>query len=154
MGEDRSSTQTPLLFLRPQQFNQKSQQIMKRGSTFFIHRCGWRGPHCILLLIAEARRTSSQQSLSNNWDCRQNHTCNHTTSGGFASDKISMSIDSVDCHMASNPLRMRNYVMLPHWISVMFFWANNICGSTMLLMSLDSIVSLLLWGIISTRYQR
>jgi hypothetical protein len=40
MIEDRSSTQTPLLLSRPQQFNQKNQQILKRGSTFFIHRCG------------------------------------------------------------------------------------------------------------------
>jgi hypothetical protein len=40
MEEDRSSTQTPLLLSRPQQFNQKNQQILKRGSTFFIHRCG------------------------------------------------------------------------------------------------------------------
>jgi hypothetical protein len=38
--KDRSSTQTPLLLSRPQQFNQKNQQIQKRGSTFFIHRCG------------------------------------------------------------------------------------------------------------------
>jgi hypothetical protein len=40
LTEDRSSTQTPLLLSRPQQFNQKNQQILKRGSTFFIHRCG------------------------------------------------------------------------------------------------------------------
>jgi hypothetical protein len=38
--KDRSSTQTPLLLSRPQQFNQKNQQILKRGSAFFIHRCG------------------------------------------------------------------------------------------------------------------
>jgi hypothetical protein len=38
--KDRSSMQTPLLLSRPQQFNQKNQQILKRGSTFFIHRCG------------------------------------------------------------------------------------------------------------------
>jgi hypothetical protein len=38
--KDRSSTQTPLLLSRPQQFNQKNQQIHKRGSAFFIHRCG------------------------------------------------------------------------------------------------------------------
>jgi hypothetical protein len=38
--KDRSSTQTPLLLSRPQQFNQKNQQIQKRGSAFFIHRCG------------------------------------------------------------------------------------------------------------------
>jgi hypothetical protein len=38
--KDRSSTQTPFLLSRPQQFNQKNQQIQKRGSAFFIHRCG------------------------------------------------------------------------------------------------------------------
>jgi hypothetical protein len=38
--KDRSLTQTPLLLSRPQQFNQKNQQISKRGSAFFIHRCG------------------------------------------------------------------------------------------------------------------
>jgi hypothetical protein len=30
----------PLLLSQPQQFNQKNQQILKRGSAFFIHRCG------------------------------------------------------------------------------------------------------------------
>jgi hypothetical protein len=40
MIEDKSLTQTPLLLLRQQQFNQKNQQILKRGSAFFIHRCG------------------------------------------------------------------------------------------------------------------
>jgi len=59
--EGRSSMQTPLLLSRPQQFNRKNQHILKRGSAFFIQSCGWRGPRCILLLIAEARRTSSQQ---------------------------------------------------------------------------------------------
>jgi hypothetical protein len=38
--KDRSLTQTPLLLSRPQQFNQKNQQILKRGNAFFIHRCG------------------------------------------------------------------------------------------------------------------
>jgi hypothetical protein len=38
--EDKSLMQTPLLLSRPQQFNQKNPQILKRGSTFFIHRCG------------------------------------------------------------------------------------------------------------------
>jgi hypothetical protein len=38
--KDRSLMQTPLLLSRPQQFNQKNQQILKRGSAFFIHRCG------------------------------------------------------------------------------------------------------------------
>jgi hypothetical protein len=36
----RSSTQTLVLLLRLQQFNQKNQQIQKRGIAFFIHRCG------------------------------------------------------------------------------------------------------------------
>jgi hypothetical protein len=38
--KDRSSMQTPLLLSWLQQFNQKNQQILKRGSTFFIHKCG------------------------------------------------------------------------------------------------------------------
>jgi hypothetical protein len=38
--KDRSSTQTPLLLSQPQQFNRKNQQIQKRESAFFIHRCG------------------------------------------------------------------------------------------------------------------
>jgi hypothetical protein len=37
---DRSSMQTSLLLSRTQQFNQKNQHILKRGSTFFIHICG------------------------------------------------------------------------------------------------------------------
>ena len=57
--KDRSSTQTPLLLSRPKKFNQKNQEILKRGSTFFIHMCGWRGPHYILFLIVESKRTSS-----------------------------------------------------------------------------------------------
>jgi hypothetical protein len=65
-----------------------------------------------------------------------------------------VSTNSVDCHTASNPSRMRYYVMLPHSMSVMFSWANHICGDAMLFMSLDLVVSLLLWGVISTEYQR
>jgi hypothetical protein len=57
-----------------------------------------------------------------------------------------VSTNSVDCHTTSIPSRMRYYVMFPHWMSVMFFWANHICGSAMLFMSLDPVVSLLLWG--------
>jgi hypothetical protein len=30
----------PTAIVATQQFNQKNQQILKRGSTFFIHRCG------------------------------------------------------------------------------------------------------------------
>jgi hypothetical protein len=37
--KDKSLTQTLLLLSQPQQFNQKNQQILKRGSAFFIHRC-------------------------------------------------------------------------------------------------------------------
>ena len=65
-----------------------------------------------------------------------------------------MLANSVDCHTTSNPSRMRYYVMLSHWMSVMFSWASHICGNTMLSMSLDPVVSLLLWGVISTGYQR
>jgi len=152
--KDRSLMQTPPLLSRPQQFNQKNKQILKRGRAFFIHKCGWRVPHCILLLIVESRRTSSQQRSSNSWDCRQQHTCRHTQSGGFDKDEISVSANSVDYHMASNPSRIRYYVMLPHWMSVMFSWTNHICGDAMLFMSLDPIVSFLLWGVISKEYKR
>jgi hypothetical protein len=43
---------------------------------------------------------------------------------------------------------------VPHWMSVMFSWASHICGNTMLSMSLNPVVSLLLWGVISIGYQR
>jgi hypothetical protein len=39
-GKGQIIDATPLLLSQPQQFNQKNQQILKRGSTFFIHRCG------------------------------------------------------------------------------------------------------------------
>jgi hypothetical protein len=65
-----------------------------------------------------------------------------------------VSTNNVDCHTASNPSRMRYYVMFPHWMFVMFSWASHICGNAMLSMSLDPVVSLLLWGVISTGYQR
>jgi hypothetical protein len=35
-------------------------------------------------------------------------------SGGFVKDEIFVSASNVDCHMASNPSRMRYYVMFPH----------------------------------------
>jgi hypothetical protein len=50
--------------------------------------------------------------------------------GWLARDEIFVSASSVDCHTTSNPSRMRYYVMFPHWMSVMFSWANHICGST------------------------
>jgi transposase InsO family protein len=39
---------------------------------------------------------------------------------------------------------MRYYVMFPHWMFVMLSWANHICESVILSMSLDPVVSLLL----------
>jgi len=137
LAKYKSSTLTQLLLSWAQQFNQKNQYIMKRGRSFFIHRCGWRGPWCNLLLIVEARRTSSQQRLPNSWDCQQHHTYNHTTLGGFARDEISMSANSGYFHTTSNPSRMQYYVIFPHWMSVIFSWANHMCGISMLFMSLD-----------------
>jgi hypothetical protein len=126
----------------------------EEGERLFHSQMWVKGTSLHLLLIAEAKRTSSQQRSSNSWDCRQHHTRNHTTSGGFARDEISVSANNVDCHTTSIPLRMRCYVMFPHWMSMMFSWANHICGSAMLFMSLDPAVSLFLWGVISTKYQR
>jgi hypothetical protein len=86
-----------------------------------FHSQMWvKGTRYILLLIAEARRTSSQQRSSNSWDCRQHHTHIHTTSGGFTKDETFVSANSVNCHMKSNPSRMRYYVMFPHWMYVIF----------------------------------
>jgi len=150
--EERLSTQTPLLLSRPQQFNQKNQQILKRGIASFIQWCGWRGSRCISFFIGESRRTLSQQRSSNSLDFRQHHTYNHTISGGFTRDDILVSASSVDCHTTSNPSRMRYYVMFLHWMYLMFSWANHICGDTMLFMSLNPAVSLFFWGVISTKY--
>jgi hypothetical protein len=55
----------------------------------------------------QAKRTSSQLRSSNSWGCRQHHTRNHTTSGGFTRDEIFVSANSVACPMASIPSRMR-----------------------------------------------
>ena len=76
--------------------------------------------------------------------CRQHHTHSHTTSGGFARDNINVSPSSVDFHTTSNPSRMRYYVMLPHYMYVMFSWANHICGRVMLFKSIELVVSFLL----------
>jgi hypothetical protein len=126
----------------------------EEGEHLFHSQMWVKGTPLHLLLIVEARRTSSQQRSSNSWDCRQHHTRNHTTSGGFARDEIFVSTNSVDCRTTSNPSRMRYYVMFPHWMFEMFSWANHICGNAMLFMSLDSAVSFLLWGVISIEYQR
>jgi hypothetical protein len=65
-----------------------------------------------------------------------------------------MLANNVDFHMTSNPSRMRYYVMFFHWISMIFSWANHICESAMLSISLELVVSLLLSGVISTGYHR
>jgi hypothetical protein len=57
-----------------------------------------------------------------------------------------MSTNNVDCHKTSNPSRMSYYVMFPHWMSVMFSWASHKCGSAILFMRLDPVVSLTLGG--------
>jgi hypothetical protein len=57
-----------------------------------------------------------------------------------------MSTNNVDCHTRSSPSRMSYYVMFPCWMSVMFSWASHICGSAILFMSLDPVVSLNLGG--------
>jgi hypothetical protein len=65
-------------------------------------------------------------------------------------EEIFVSANSVDCHTASSPSRMRYYVMFLHLMSVMFSWASHIYGSAMLFMSLEPVVSLLFSGVIST----
>ena len=43
--------------------NWLNQRTRRKVSACFTHRCGWRGLHCISLLITEAKRISSQQKL-------------------------------------------------------------------------------------------
>ena len=88
----------------------------------------------------EGEHLFHSQRSSNSWDCRQHHTRYHIALGGFAKDEIFVLARSVDCHTASNPSRMRYYVMFPCWMFFMSFWANHICGSAMLFMSLDPVV--------------
>jgi hypothetical protein len=86
----------------------------EEGEHLFHSQMWVKGTPLHFIVDMEARRTSSQQRSSNSWDCRQHHTHNHTTSGGFARDEIFVSANSVDCHTTSNPSRMRYYVMFPH----------------------------------------
>jgi len=154
MEGDISLTQTPLPLSQPQQANQKHQRILKRVGKYSIQRWGWRGYHFISLLIEEDKITSSQWRYSNNCNFQQHHTRSHTTLDGFTRDEISMSANSVACPTESNPSTMRYFFMLPHRLFVTFFWSSHICGSTILFMSLDPVVSLLLCGLISIGYQR
>jgi hypothetical protein len=126
----------------------------EEGEHLFHSQMWVKGTPLHFIVDSGSQKNLISQRSSNSWDCRQHHTHNHTTSGGFARDEIFVSANNVDCHTTSNPSRMRYYVMFPHWMSVMFSWANHICGSAMLSMSLDPVVSLLLWGVISTGYQR
>jgi hypothetical protein len=126
----------------------------EEGEHLFHSQMWVKGTPLHFIVDSGSQKNLISAESSNSWDCRQHHTRNHTASGGFAKDEIFVSASSVNCHTASNPSRMRYYVMLPHWMSVMFSWANHICGNAMLSMSLDPVVSLLLWGVISIGYQR
>jgi hypothetical protein len=86
----------------------------EEGECLFHSQMWVKGTPLHLLLIAEARRTSSQQRSSTSWDCRQHHTHSHTTLGGFTRDEIFVSASNIDCHTASIPSRMRYYLMFPH----------------------------------------
>jgi hypothetical protein len=80
---DRSLTQTPLL-LSTRAIQPEEPTDPEEGERLFHSQMWVKGTRCILLLITESRKTSSQQRSSNSWDCRQHHTCSHTTLGGFS----------------------------------------------------------------------
>jgi hypothetical protein len=126
----------------------------EEGECLFHSQMWVKGTSLHFIVDSGSQKNLISTEVVKQFDCRQHHTHNDTTSGGFSKDEIFMSANSVDCHMVSSPSRMRYYVMFPHWMSVMFSWANHICGSAMLFMSLDPTVSLLLWGVISIEYQR
>ena len=114
----------------------------RKESVSFIHRCGWKAPHCTSSLIVVARRTSSQKISSSSWSCRQRCTHNPTTLDGSAKEVISTSANSVDYRTTSSPSKTRYCVMLLLSKFVMFFWANLIYGNIMLYMSLGLVVLL------------
>jgi hypothetical protein len=116
----------------------------EEGERLFHSQMWVKGTPLHFIVDRETKRTSSHQRLSSSWICQQHHTHNHTTLGGFAKVNIFMSVNNVAYPMASSPSRMRYCVMLPHWKSVMFYYANHTCGGVMLFMSLDPVASLLL----------
>jgi hypothetical protein len=71
-------------------------------------------------------------------------TFNPTPLDGSAKEATSASANNVVFHTASSPSKTRYCVMLPLSKFVMFFWSNHIFGNTMLYMSLDLTVLLLL----------
>jgi hypothetical protein len=85
----------------------------EEGERLFHSQMWVKGTPLHFIVDSRIQKNLISKRSSNSWDCRQHHTRIHTTSGGFAKDEISMSANNVDCHMASNPSRMRYYVMFP-----------------------------------------
>jgi hypothetical protein len=143
-GEDVSLTRSQVPLFLPPSSSLMNQTIHKKASTFSIRRCGKKVPHCTSSLIAVARRTSSQWRSSSGWTYRKCCTRIPTPLDGSAKEAISVSSNSVNCHMASIPSKTRYCVMFLLLKFVMFFWANLIYGNAMLYMSLGLVVLLLL----------
>jgi hypothetical protein len=80
---------------------------LEEGEHHFHPQMWVKGSPLHFFFIAEARRISSQQRSSKNWDYRQHHTHNHTTSGGFTKDEMSVSANNVAYPMESILSRMR-----------------------------------------------
>ena len=142
-GEERSLTWNPVPPLLPPSSSLVNQTSQKESASS-IHRCGYKAPHCSSLLIAVARRTSSQRRSSSGWPWHQRRTHNPTPLDGSAKEAISASANSVDYHMASSLSKTRYCVMLPLLKFVMFFWTNHIYENAILYMILSLKVLLLL----------
>jgi hypothetical protein len=107
MKKDRSSTQTPLLLSRPQQFNQKNLVDPEEGERLFHSQMWVKGTLLHFIVDSGSQKNLISSEVIKNWGCRQHHTHIHTTLGGFTRDEISVSANSVTYPMASNPSRMR-----------------------------------------------
>jgi hypothetical protein len=147
-------TQTPLLLSRPQQFNQKNQQISEEGERLFHSQMWVKGTplHFIVdsgsqknLISAEVVKqlglstTPHPQPYNIGWLCQGRDLC-----------------VSQQCRLSYGIQPFKDEVLcdVPHWMSVMFSWANHICGRRHVIYESRPVVSLLLWGVISIEYQR
>jgi hypothetical protein len=79
----------------------------EEGERLFHSQMWVKGTPLHFIVDSDSQKNLISVRSSNSWGCRQHHTHNHTTSGGFTRDEISVSASSVTCPMASNPSRMR-----------------------------------------------
>ena len=88
----------------------------EEGEHLFHSQMWLKGTPLHFIVDSGSQKNLISAGVANSWDCRQHHTRNHTTLGGFAKDEIFVSASSVDCHTASNPSRMRYSLGIPIYV--------------------------------------